>query len=85
MKANKINYSHLNLVRRAFLDIDESGDKLGMISKREFLVKLGEDGYQLPLEFLIYFIQDVQVDPSDVSEDAKLSFENVKTMIDIFN
>jgi hypothetical protein len=69
-KANKINYSHLNAIRRAFLDVDENGEKLGVISKREFL---------------IYFIQDVQLDSNDLSEEAKLSFENVKTIIDIFN
>jgi hypothetical protein len=84
-KANKINYSHLNAIRRAFLDVDENGEKLGIISKREFLLKVSEDGFSLPLEFLIYFIQDVQLDSNDLSEEAKLSFENVKTIIDIFN
>ena len=42
-KANKINYSHLNAIRRAFLDVDENGEKLGVISKREFLLKVSED------------------------------------------
>ena len=84
-KANKINYNHLNAIRRTFLDIDENGEKLGVISKREFLMKLSEDGLSLPLEFLIYFIQDVQLDSTDMSEEAKLSFENVKTIIEIFN
>ena len=46
---------------------------------------MSEDGFSLPLEFLIYFIQDVQLDSNDLSEEAKLSFENVKTIIDIFN
>ena len=55
MKANKINYSHLNAVRRAFLDVDENGEKLGLISKRDFLIKVAEEGFQFPLEFLIYF------------------------------
>jgi hypothetical protein len=75
----------LNAIRRAFLDIDENGEKLGIISKREFLLKVSDDGFSLPLEFLIYFIQDVQLDSNDLSEEAKLSFENVKTIIDIFN
>lgn len=67
------------------MDVDENGEKLGIITKREFLMKVAEDGFNLPLEFLIYFIQDVQLEPSDMSEDAKLSFENVKTIIEIFN
>lgn len=46
---------------------------------------MSDEGFSLPLEFLIYFIQDVQVDSNDLSEEAKLSFENVKTIIDIFN
>ena len=45
MKVNKINYSHLNVVRRAFLDVDENGEKLGIITKREYLMKLAEDGF----------------------------------------
>jgi hypothetical protein len=59
MKANKINYSHLNVARRAFLDVDENGEKMGLITKREFLMKIAEDGFVLPLEFLIYFTQDI--------------------------
>jgi hypothetical protein len=45
LKGNKINYSHLNAVRRVFLDVDESGEKLGIISKREFLLKIAEEGF----------------------------------------
>jgi hypothetical protein len=45
LKANKINYSHLNAVRRVFLDADENGEKLGVISKREFLLKIAEEGF----------------------------------------
>jgi hypothetical protein len=85
MRLNKITYSHLNAIRRIFLDADENGDHLGLISKREFLIKASDEGFQFPLEFLIYFIQDIQTDPKDMSEDAKVSFENVKTIIDIFN
>ena len=85
MKANKINYSHLNAIRRAFMDADENGDNLGVISKRDFLVKVAEDGFQFPLEFLIVFINDIQVNPSDYSEEAKVSYENAKAIIDIFS
>lgn len=46
---------------------------------------MAEDGFQFPLEFLFLFIQDVQIDPSDFSEDAKVSYENAKTIIDIFS
>jgi hypothetical protein len=45
MRANKINYSHLNAVRRVFLDADENGDNLGLISKREFFIKIAEEGF----------------------------------------
>lgn len=58
---------------------------MGIISKRDFLIKMAEDGFQFPLEFLILFIQDIQVDPNDFSEDAKVSYENAKTIIDIFS
>lgn len=85
MRVNKINYSHLNAIRRVFLNCDENGDKLGLISKREFLLKVAEEGFSFPLEFLIYFIQDIQVDPNDMTEDAKLCFENAKTVMEIFN
>jgi len=72
-------------LRKAFLDCDESGDRRGIISKRDFLLKIGEDGFKFPLEFLIYFIHDIQVDVTDKSEEAKVSYENVKTIIDIFS
>ena len=49
------------------------------------MIKIAEDGFQFPLEFLILFIQDIQLDPSDISEDAKVSYENAKTIIDIFS
>ena len=45
LKGNKINYSHLNAVRRVFLDVDENGEKLGVISKRDFLLKIAEEGF----------------------------------------
>ena len=45
LKGNKINYNHLNAVRRVFLDADENGEKLGIISKREFLLKIAEEGF----------------------------------------
>jgi hypothetical protein len=45
MRANNINYSHLNAVRRVFLDADENGDNLGLISKREFFIKIAEEGF----------------------------------------
>jgi hypothetical protein len=67
------------------MDADENGENLGVISKRDFLVKVAEDGFQFPLEFLILFIQDIQLDPNDFSEDAKVSYENAKTIIDIFS
>ncbi len=67
------------------MDADENGDNLGIITKRDFLFKVAEDGFQFPLEFLIYFIQDIQLDPNDFSEDAKVSYENAKTIIDIFS
>ena len=41
---------------------------------------MSEDGFQFPLEFLILFIQDIQLDPNDFSEDAKVSYENAKTI-----
>jgi hypothetical protein len=56
-----------------------------VISKKDFLVKIAEEGYKFPLEFLIQFIADIQVDPSDISEDAKVTYENLKTIIDIFS
>jgi len=40
-----MSYSHLNAIRRAFLDVDENGENLGIISKREFLLKVAEDGF----------------------------------------
>lgn len=49
------------------------------------MIKMSEDGFQFPLEFLILFIQDIQLDPNDFSEDAKVSYENAKTIIDIFS
>ena len=85
LRSNQINYIHLNALRKAFLDCDESGDRRGIISKRDFLLKIGEDGFKFPLEFLIYFIHDIQVDVTDKSEEAKVSYENVKTIIDIFS
>ena len=45
LRSNKINYSHLNAVRRVFLDADENGEKLGIISKREFLIKISDEGF----------------------------------------
>lgn len=45
MRTNKINYSHLNTIRRIFLDADENGDQMGLISKREFLIKASEEGF----------------------------------------
>lgn len=41
------------------MDADENGEQLGIISKRDFLIKMAEDGFQFPLEFLIMFIQDI--------------------------
>ncbi len=67
------------------MDADENGDQQGIISKKDFLIKVAEDGFQFPLEFLILFIQDISLDPSDMSEDAKVSYENAKTIIDIFS
>lgn len=67
------------------MDADENGDNLGLVPKRDFLIKVAEDGFQFPLEFLILFLSDIQVDPSDFSEDAKVSYENAKTIIDIFS
>lgn len=55
------------------------------MSKRDFLLKVAEEGFKVPLEFLIYFINDIQVDPMDPTEEAKLSYENVKTIIDIYS
>jgi hypothetical protein len=46
-------------MRRVFLNIDENGEKLGIITKREFLLKIAEEGFSFPLEFLIYFTQDI--------------------------
>jgi hypothetical protein len=48
-------------------------------------MKIADQGYKFPLEFLIQFIADIQVDHNDLSEDAMISYENVKTVIDIFS
>ena len=48
-------------------------------------MKIAEEGYRFPLEFLIQFVADIQTDPNDLSEDAKVSYDNVKTIIDIFS
>lgn len=48
-------------------------------------MKIADDGYRFPLEFLIQFISDIQTDPNDMTEDAKVSYDNVKTIIDIFS
>ncbi len=48
-------------------------------------MKIADEGYKFPLEFLIQFIADIQVDTHDQTEDATVSYENVKTIIDIFS
>jgi len=60
-------------------------ERRGIISKRDFLFKIADDGFRFPLDFLLQFIVDIQVDPTDTSEDAKVSYENVKTIIDVFS
>ena len=85
MKASRVSYIHLNALRRAFLDCDTDGEHHGIISKRDFLIKVADEGFQVPLEFLICFLEDIQLDPSDQSEDAKVSYERLKTIIDVYN
>lgn len=85
MRNNKVTYAHLNALRKVFLDIDESGDRKGLISKHDFLVKILEEGFQFPLDFLINILSDIQVDPNDRSENALVSYDNVKTVIDVFS
>lgn len=82
---NKITFNHLNQMRKTFLDCDESGSQSGIISKRTFFMKIAEEGLHFPLEFLIHFMHDIQVDSNDGSEEAKVSYENVITVIDIFS
>ena len=40
---------------------------------------------RFPLEFMIHFLHDIQTDTNDGSEEAKISYENVKTIIDIYS
>lgn len=46
-------------MRKAFLDCDESGDRRGIITKRDFLFKIAEANFKFPLEFLMQFVSDI--------------------------
>ena len=59
VRRNNISYVHLNAMRKAFLDCDESGDRRGIITKRDFLFKIAEANFKFPLEFLMQFVSDI--------------------------
>ena len=53
LRSSKISFAHLNQLRRAFMDCDENGKQRGVISKREFLLKIADEGSRFPLDFLV--------------------------------
>lgn len=75
---------HFNGLKKAFIECDESGERKGIISKKDYLMKIAEDSLKFPLDFLICFIHDIQLDPFDFSDNASIDYENLKTIYDIF-
>ncbi len=48
-------------------------------------MKISEDNLQFPADFLFNLISDMQLDSSDLSEEAVLKYENLKYLIEIYN
>lgn len=83
MKDNEVDIMHLNVINSVFLDCDD--ERTGLITKKQFLMKVSEDNLQFPADFLFNLISDMQADSADFSEDAILKFENLKNLIEIYN
>ena len=59
LRTNRITHTHLEQLRRAFLDCDESGLANGIISKRAFLIQIAQENLKFPLEFMIHLLHDI--------------------------
>ena len=83
MKESEVDIMHLNSINGVFLDCDEEGS--GVITKKQFILKIAEENLSFPAEFLFNLIQDLQADSNDLNEDAILTYENLKCIIEIYN
>ena len=83
MKENNVDIMHLNAIQSVFLDCDQ--ERAGLVSKKAFLTTVAEQNLQFPFDFLFSLMGDMQEHADDASEDALLSYENLKNIIEIYN
>ena len=83
MKDNNVDIMHLNAIQSVFLDCDQ--DRTGLITKKEFLMTIAEQNLQFPFDFLFNLMADMQLKSDDTSEEAQLSYENLKNITEIYN
>ena len=83
MKENEVDISHLNAISGAFLDCDET--RTGMITKKQLFEQILEQNLQFPPDFLFNLVQDMQVNSEDESDEALLSYSNLRNIIEIYS
>lgn len=83
MKDNDVDIMHLNAINGAFLDCDE--DRVGVITKKNLLLKIAELHLQFPADFLFNLIQDLQENPDEANEETRLRYDNLKNIMEIYS
>lgn len=83
MKENNVDIMHLNAIQSVFLDCDQ--ERTGLVAKKDLLSTIAEQNLQFPFDFLFNLLGDMQENADDTSEDALLSYENLKNIIEIYN
>jgi hypothetical protein len=80
---DNINVRHMDNLKKAFISSDQV--QLGIIKKKDYLKKLYECNLKFPEKFFHKFLNFLQINRSDTSEDAILSHTRLAALIEVFN